>query len=387
MCSNLLTLFLWREKKFTINNLNNCFDFGIFTTIISYIIMDGNIYEKVVRAMEKVKYGIDPHNKLIIDQTKRKTKLPGFRRILDGEFKVNKNNTLIYHIKSPLPHDINAPHQVKLRGRWSLTENHSLRFTLDKWRRQTFGDQLILRGDIIDVNKNSVEFSVTTRTKDSVRSTYVLKLRGRWQADKHNRLGFMVKKEHQRYDTLTFNGAWQINKNHEIIYQYQKARLIRKLKKIHTLTFKGYWDIKEKMRVSYVIDRNTNSVFDFRTRLAIFKDNYIKYEIGIELSRRMRPVKQTITLFGRWKVKKDVGLAFEVKYGNRKIQAIVFGAEVKITNRDTILFKLKNDVDNEDIGIKLELGHKILKGDAQAFIRLLKSKRESVVLIGAGLRW
>ncbi|MCK4463290.1 MAG: hypothetical protein KAU58_03160 [Candidatus Omnitrophica bacterium] len=337
--------------------------------------------------MEKVKYGIDPHNKLIIEETKRKTKLPGFRRILDGKFKVNKNNTLIYHIKSPLPHDINAPHQVKLRGRWSLTENHSLRFTLDKWRRQTFGDQLILRGDITDVNKNSVEFSVTTTTKDNVRSTHVLKLRGRWQADKHNRLIFMVKKEHQRYDTLTFNGAWQINKNHEIIYQYQKARLIRKLKKIHTLTLKGYWDIKEKMRVSYVIDRNTNSAFDFRTRLAIFKDDYIKYAIGIKLSRRPGPVKQTITLFGRWKVKKNVGLVFEVKYGNRKIQKIVFGAEVKITNRDTILFKLKNNVDNEDIGIKLELGHKILKGDGQAFIRLLKSKRESVVLIGAGLKW
>ncbi len=47
MWSNLLTLFLWREEKFTINNLNNCFDFGIFTTIISYIITDGNIYEEV----------------------------------------------------------------------------------------------------------------------------------------------------------------------------------------------------------------------------------------------------------------------------------------------------------------------------------------------------
>ena len=144
--------------------------------------------------MEKVRYEVDPHNRLVIKKTGRKTKFPRFRRILDGRFKVARDNTLTYHIKAPIPDDIRAPHQVKLRGKWSLTKNHNLRFTLDKWRRQTFGDQLTLQGDIIDVNKNSLLFAVTTRTKQGAQSIYALKLQGSWQADKNNRLTFRIKK-------------------------------------------------------------------------------------------------------------------------------------------------------------------------------------------------
>ena len=98
--------------------------------------------------MEKVRYEIDPHNRLVIKKTGKKTKLARFRRVLDGRFKTDRINSLTYHIKAPIPQDLNAPHQVKLRGRWSLTKNHDLRLTLDKWRRQTFGDQLTLQGDI-----------------------------------------------------------------------------------------------------------------------------------------------------------------------------------------------------------------------------------------------
>jgi len=336
--------------------------------------------------MEKVRYEIDPHNRLVIKKTGKKAKLPRFRQILDGRFKVAKDNTLTYHIKAPVPEDIKAPYQVKLRGKWSLTKNHDLRLTLDKWRRQTFGDQLTLQGDIIDVNKNSLLFALTTRTKEGVQSTYILKLQGSWQADRNNRLTFRVKKRQDKYDILTFDGIWKIGKNYQIIYQYEKAQLARKLKKLNTLIFKGHWDIKDKARISYVIDRDNDSVFDFKTSLGIFKEKYIKYEVGIGLSHKPKPIKRTITLFGTWKIKKTVGLVFEVEYENRKIHTIAFGAKAKLTSKDNILFKLRNNL-NRDIGAELELTHKILKGDGQAFLRLLKSKRESAVLVGAGRRW
>ena len=340
------------------------------------------LFEKV----EKVRYEVDPHNRLVIKTTARKTSLPRFRKVLDGRFKVANDNTLTYHVKAPIPDDIKAPHQVKLRGKWSLTENHDLRLTLDKWRRQTFGDQLTLQGDIIDASKNSLLFAVTTRTKGNTQSIYTLKLQGSWQADRNNRLFFRVKREKARYDILTFDGIWKIGKNNQIIYQYQKAQLRRKLKKIHTLIFKGYWDIKDKTRLSYVIDRNTDSVFNFKTSLGIFKDRYIKYEIGIGLSRKPKPIKRTITLFGTWKIKKTVGLIFEAEYENKKIHDIVFGTEAKLTKKDVILFKLRNNI-NREIGAQLELSHKILRGDGQAFLRLLKSKRESAILVGAGWGW
>lgn len=72
---------------------------------------------------------------------------------------------------------------------------------------------------------------------------------------------------------------------------------------------------------------------------------------------------------------------------NKKIQAIVFGAEAELTAKDKISFKLRNEHSKEIGGGEVELSRKILKGDGQAFLRFLKSKPESAILIGVGFRW
>ena len=332
--------------------------------------------------MEKLKYEFDPHNRLTVTNTA----LRGIRKVLDGQFKIADHNTLTYHVKAPVPADIKAPHQVKLKGTWSLTKDHQLRLTLDKWRRQTFGDQLTLQGEIIEVGKNSLLFAVTTRTKEDMPSMYTLELAGSWQADEHNRLYFRVDKEHSSFDSLTFDGIWQIDENYQITYSYQKSRLVRKSKEIHNLIFKGYWDIRDKARLSYVVDTNSASGFDFNTSIGIFKDRYIKYELGIGMSRKKQPVKRTITFLGRWKLDKASGLIFEVEREGRKIQTIVFGAEAKLTDKGTVSFRLSNSL-NEGIGVELELSRDLFSGDGQAFLRLLKSRRESAILAGLGWRW
>ena len=341
---------------------------------------------------EKVTYEIDPHNKLIIQKNGKKSKLSRFRQVLDGRFKIDGNNTVSYYIKAPTPRGREIPYQVKLQGKWSLTEDHNLCLTLNKWGKQTQGDKLTLQADIIDTAKNSLVFALTTRTKENTQSIYILKLKGAWQADKHNRLTFRIQREQGRHDILTFKGAWKINKQHQIIYNYEKAQLIRKRKKIHTLIFKGYWNIKDKARIYYVLDQQSDSVFAFKTSVGIFKDKYIKYKIGIGVSRTLvgtgkpKPIKRVLILFGKWKIKKGIGLIFEVEYANKKIHAIVFGAEAKLTAKDSISFKLKNE-QNKDIRAQLQLSRKILKGDGLSFLRFLKSKRERAVTIGAGFRW
>ena len=337
--------------------------------------------------MKKIRYEIDPHNRLVIDDSGRKSGLPKFRKVIDGRFKIDENNNLSYHIKAPYPEDERVPRQIKLKGEWSLTDDHELRLTLDTLGRATFGDRITLQGEILDVNKNSLLFAVTTTTKDNTRSTYVLDLAGTWKADENNRLSFRVKKESGRYDILTFNGIWEVNKEHQIIYQYEKARLIRKKRETHTLIFKGYWDIKDAIRISYLLGKGTDSSFDFKASAGIFRENYIKYELGIGLNDRPDTVGRTITLSGKWNLKKDIGLIFEVDYKNKKAMQIVFGADARLTDRDTILFKLKNDMENRDMGVSLELSHKILKGDGEAFLQLLKSNRESAIYAGAAWRW
>jgi hypothetical protein len=337
--------------------------------------------------MKKIQYEIDPYNRLVVSGSGKSSGLPKFRRVIDGRFSLDKGNNLSYRVKSPLPEDGNIPHQIKLKGEWSLTDDHDLRLTLDGQGRQTFGDRITLQGEILDVNKNSLLFAVTTTTKDNTGSTYLLDLAGTWKADENNRLSFNVKKEDGRYDILSFNGIWEINKNHQIIYQYEKARLIRKKRELRALIFKGYWDIKDAVRVSYLLGKGTDSSFDFRTSAGIFREKYIKYELGIGSTGRTDPVRRTVTLFGRWSLKKDAGLIFEIEYENKKTKRIIFGAEARLTDKDTVSFKLKNDMENKDIGVDLELSRKILKGDGEAFLRLLKSNRESAVYAGAAWRW
>jgi len=332
--------------------------------------------------MNKIKYEFDPHNRLTVTNSA----LRGMRKVLDGQFKISGDNTLTYHIKSPIPCETKIPHQIKLKGAWSLSKDHQLRFTLDKSSRQTFGEQLTFQGEIIDVRRNSLLFSVTTRTKEEMLSVYILELSGSWQADEHNRFIFRVDKERGSSDSLIFEGAWQINKNYQVTYSYQKEQLTRKTKQIHSLIFQGHWEIKDKARLSYLLDVNSVSGFDFNTSAGIFKDDYIKYELGIGLSGRKQPIKRTITFFGKWRIKKNLGLVFEVKRQGRKIQAIVFGAEVKLSDKGRVSFSLRNSL-NQEIGAELELSRDIFSGDGQAFLRLLKSKEESAILAGVGWRW
>lgn len=334
---------------------------------------------------EIVKIEIDPYNRLVLTEGS-KLQIPRFRHVLTGRFKTDKNNVLTYHIEAPTPQGAHIPHKVKLDGEWSLTEDHNLELRLTKLGRKTLGDKLTLRGRILDVRKNSLLFAISTTKKKNVQSTYVLKLQGAWQADKHNRITFGVQKTKGKHDILVFNGTWALNNQHRIIYKYEKARLVRKRKEIHTLIFKGRWNIRDKTRLYYEIDQQSDSAFAFKTGIGIFKSNYIKYKILIGVSGGANPASRTVTLNGIWKIKKNVGLIFEIKYEDGKTHAITFGANVKLTTRDEISFKIRNETD-KPLGGELKLSHKILKGDGEAFLRMLKTRDEAAVTIGAGFRW
>ena len=339
--------------------------------------------------MEKLRYEVDPHNRLIIQETGKKLPLTRFRRVLDGRFKTGPNNSLIYHIKAPMygvTPDLKAPHQVKFRGKWSLTKNHDLKLTLDKWRRQRVGDELTLQGQIVAASADSISFAVTTRSKKDIATTDILKLQGRWQADEHNRLTFRVKKGEGRHDTLTLDGIWEVDKNHRIVYRYEKAQLIRKRRLKKTIIFEGHWDIAKRNRLSYQISRQAKSIFEFQTAIAALDKNYIKYRVGIGISGKKQPIRGVITLFGTWKIKRNIGLLFEIKYEEGKTKAIVFGANAKLTKTDNVEFKLKNYL-HKDLGMELKLSRKLLKGDCQAFLKLLKSKKEASIYVGTVWRW
>lgn len=336
--------------------------------------------------MQRVRYEIDPFNRLVIDGTGREGGLEEFRKVLDGKFEVDANNNLSYRVRAPLSGDETVPHQLRLDGEWSLTDGHELRLTLNKEARKTFGDSITLQGRMIDVRGDSLLFAVTTKIKGA-QSTYVLNLQGSWRADANNRLSFHIRREDGSSDILTFDGAWDINKDHHIEYRYEKAALVRKKKESHTLIFSGHWDIKDKARISYLVDGSTGLDFDFSSSAGIFGDEDIKYEVGITLERRTRPVKRAIVLSGRWRVKKGTGLLFEIAYADNKTCAITFGAEVALVDDTTVSFRLKDGVNNKDLDISLEISRKMLEGGGEMFLRALASRRELALYAGAAWRW
>lgn len=339
--------------------------------------------------MQKLKYEVDPHNRLVVSTDGDPSDLTRFRRVFDGSFKTGPNSTLLYHIKGPmygLEAQQRAPHQVKLRGKWALNKNHDLVLTLDKWRRQIPGDELTLQGQIVSASANSISFAVTTRSEKNLDIKDILKLKGVWQADGHNRLTFRVNKGEGEHDTLTFDGIWEIDNQHRIVYRWEKAQLLRKRRLKKTIIFEGHWDIARRNRLSYEISREGKSAFDFRTDIGVLAKNYIKYKVGIGVGNRKEPIERVITLYGQWKIKRNIGLLFEIEYEKGKAKAIVFGADAKLTKTDKIEFKLKNEL-KKDLGLELKLSRKLLRGDGEAFLRLLKSKKEASIYVGAAWRW
>lgn len=332
-----------------------------------------------------MRYEIDPFNRLVVSGG-RSGGLPFFRRVIDGTFRMGPRNSLIYHVKKPsrpFPDGIDLPHQVKLTGRWALTDNHDLELTFDKWKR--VGESVTVAGEIIGAGPDSLLFSCAVKKPSGGMAVRLLRLEGVWQADKKNRLSFLVEKGKGQYDVLTLNGAWEIDKRHQIVYTYsksdEKGGRVR-----HSIAFKGFWNITGRYRVSYLLDCKAGSGFDFRTSLIKADGRHIEFEVGIGLSGGRPEVKHSVELFGRWNIDKKAGLLFEYETGEGSFQAITLGAEARLSDRDTIIFRLKGRA-GEELGAELGLSRRFLNEDGEAFLRLLKSGKEYVVYAGAGWRW
>jgi len=292
--------------------------------------------------MPRVRYEVDPHNRLIIKTTGRKSGVPGFRHALDGRFRIAKKNTLSYHVKRSRCSDV--PQQIKFRGKWSLDKDHNLVLTLNKWNNQIAGNKLVIKGRILDVKRNSLLFSVTTKTPRGSKRIDVLSLTGSFCADKNNTLTFNAARERGGSDIITLKGVWEISKKGKLVYKYTKR------KKTYLLTFEGRWDASDKFRVSYVIG------------------------------------KHAITIAGRWRVDMKKGFIFEVRYKNRKPHTIVFGGTIKLAGGNNLEIKLRNQR-NKDLGVTLMLSKRFFKGCGESFLKALGSRKEITLTIGTGFIW
>lgn len=327
----------------------------------------------------KHKYSVSPRNLLVISIPKQKTFQP------KGTFRINRNNQLEYWLNEPQNWRkvYNLPQKIAFEGNWQLNSNHDLELILSKTHDQSEKNKLTLKGQIISVENNIITFEIVT--KDEISSSFsILKLAGIWQTDEDNRLNFQITKKGLP-DTLTFKAAWQINKNQQIEYSYEKINLATKLKVAQTLTFEGFWRIDSDHRLTYVLSRNLNSQFDFRVFLEspnIYpQQNAIKYRLGIGIKQPKSTDYKLLTLSGQWKFNRNLGLIFSMDYGAGKVQEIEFGAEVTF-ERNKLNLSLKN-TKGQPLGVTLTYTYKLLNTlEPQVFIRLKSYQKQLGVEAG-----
>ena len=307
-----------------------------------------------------------------------------------GNFAVDNNNQLLYEIKESASwlKEQGISKRISLKGQWRIDQNHNLILTLSETKNQAAGERLLLKSKIIQVKANYLVFSLGTQGKSKTHRLRLLQLNGRWQADKYNRLQFLVKKL-KSSDTLTFQGSWQVRKN-ILIYTYKEASLTAKIKRTHALHFQGYWQINKPNRLTYILDTKGNSSFVFKAYLEtpslIGKKGFIKYRIGIGLKGSRLFKTETITLYGVWKLHRKAGLSFNIDYGEGGVKTINFGAFTRINKRDKINFGLRNR-EGKNLRMSVEFRHNFLKDNAEWFLKMLTEGKSPSFKWGVTVPW
>lgn len=272
-----------------------------------------------------------------------------------------------------------------LRGSWRLGKRHELQY---RRRRDGGEEEVMLSGALFEAKPTGLVLRVLEQSQSGEIVHRLLTLRGRWQADAKNRLSFLVERERGLEDRLTFSGAWQLDGNNGLLYRFDRVDLRTKSHRTHTLTFRGHWDLDGARRLAYVLDQTSDSTFRFRgafqTGSLAAKEGKIRYQLGVEAEGKKR--LKTVTLFGKWKLSKDLSLELEVPYADGSARGIRFGAAYAFDHSSALIGRLTTQK-GRPLGLELILTKEFLRGQGEAFVRLKRSLEEQAVEGGVRFKW
>lgn len=270
-----------------------------------------------------------------------------------------------------------------LEGTWRLAPGHELQY-----RRRSGREEVLLSGPLAEAGPSGLSFRVEANSLEGELVGRTLQLRGRWQADTRNRLAFLAHRSGGESDLLRLEGEWELDSRHQLLYRFEQEDLKRKRKETHLLRFAGHWDIGEDRQLAYLLDRSSDSSFRFRgafqTPSILAKEGAIRYQLGAEAEDRGR--LRTLTLFGKWKLSRRLGLSFEVPYAGGRIRGIDFGAELGFDSVGNIACRLLTR-DGQPLGLEVIFTRQFFKGDGELFARLRRSAEETAVEGGVRVRW
>ncbi|KJJ83285.1 hypothetical protein OMAG_002829 [Candidatus Omnitrophus magneticus] len=293
------------------------------------------------------------------------------------KLKVDEKNCLVIEdAPSYLMEGTSGLIDITLNGKWELTEDCDLKFTISEKERVLSGKTLILSGEIENVDANSLSFRFRESTALDGAETSTLTIAGVWQADKNNRITFQVSKNNADTDILTFQGAWKIGKKNELIYIYKKCYLKTKEDEDKKIIFNGIIEL-ESGKIIYRVEKSDTSFFSFSARLKSnelsINSKTISYEVGITYTEKIsfKSLLRTVEISGVWTIDKSLKISFNVVSINGEIRRIEFGIKRMFKNNGSISLSLI-DRRGYDIGLNLELAKKFLDNNAELFMSLNK---------------
>jgi len=348
------------------------------------------------RTAPGVRYELDELNRLIITDP-RDAVQP--RRVVEGDIRIDPQNRLVYRTRTKPQPDGRPPEQdYVFDGTWRLTRDHRLALALHH-REDGSRQELFLKGALVEARNHALTASLARHGRDEAVTAQRVSLSGRWQADARNRLTFAVDKADGTEDLLAFEGAWAVDGNHELRYEYQqsldsardslRSRAARQRQTTtHALRFSGTWDLPQHSRLVYRLDADSRSAFAFQAALQSdtlnAREGRLAYQVGIRLSGG-RTVVRNIILFGAWKLHRDLSVSFEVPYADGRRQAITFKGAYSFRDRNTLLVAL-SDRRGEPLQLSVTFSRRFLD-DAELFLRLQRSAEETQLLGGARVRF
>src|SRR3989338_9059164 len=330
-------------------------------------------------AAASLRYEFDGLNRLVIRDP---SDLLQPRQVLDGELIVDSDNRLRYRLRHTSGKAASDGRDILLDGTWKLSPAHRLGVVLHP-QAEGARQAVFLNATIVDVKDDALIVSLWRRSDGGVRTSQTLSLSGRWQADARNRLTFLVAKSDGAEDRLVLDGAWSVDRRHQLLYRYEQPQVGRQPSAIHTLRFSGMWDLRPEARLVYRLDVESRSAFEFQTSLQSAslnaREGKIASQVGVRLSGG-RLVRQRVTLFGAWKLNRDLSVSFEIPYAGGRMESVHFEGTYAISPRDRLTVALQNR-QREGLGLTVTFTKDVVP-DTSLFLRLRKDAKEQSLLGG-----
>ena len=309
------------------------------------------------------------------------------RRVLP-RFSIDSRNQVLYQ---PAAARGRLSAAVVMDGAWHVTRSHHLTFNFrrisDRSLAEALPEHAFLKADIIGAGADSLSLA-WERDQAIAVDRQQLRLSGRWQADAFNRLSFLVERAKGGEDRCIFGGGWELGPHHELQYRY---RLLdgsgHSQRREHALSFEGAWDVTGRDRLVYRLSGSTRSVFEFQASLQSpalsAREGRMTYQVGIGAGAGR--ISRRVTLFGRWKLNRDLSVAFEVPYAAGRVETIRFEGAWAFGPRNHVQVALTGR-NGRPLGVTVTFSRD-LAPDRRLFLQLRRQAEERAVIAGMTVRF